>query len=155
MQEQSSWLNQVAGYHRGYAIGTHEVEFTAEETGMGLTWLSKKLGRAIAVPNMTSAGLTFIGGRLFFVNGAPASQLAYHDEKGKLVGFCLMPNPNGDEKEPTRSRNGDDLHLVDWHDQGYRYSIDGKSLAKTASHDSCTDQSGNDPRRLSSIAPIA
>ena len=91
----------------------------------GLTWLSKKLGRAIAVPDMTNAGLTFIGGRLFFVNGMPVGQLAYHDEQGKLVGFCLMPIPSGDEKELTRSRNGDDLHLVDWHDQAYRYVLIG------------------------------
>jgi len=88
---------------------------------MGLTWLSKKLGRAIAVPDMTNAGLTFVGVRLVFVNGMPVGQLSFHDEEGKLVAFCLMPNPAGDEKEPTRSQNGDDLHLVDWQDQAYRY----------------------------------
>jgi anti-sigma factor RsiW len=121
----ADWLNQVAGYHRGYAGGMREVEFNEEQVGMLLTWLSQNLGRAVAVPNLTDDGMTFIGGRLFFVDGMPVGQIAYHDQDEKLLAFCLMPNPTGEEKPPTPTRNGDDLNLVDWQDGAYRYVLIG------------------------------
>ena len=57
-----------------------EVEITAkhQEQGQMLTkWLGRTLGRSFTVP--TLEGLTFVGGRVFFVNGVPTGQIAYHD----------------------------------------------------------------------------
>ncbi|MEM9670711.1 MAG: hypothetical protein AAF950_17490 [Pseudomonadota bacterium] len=123
--ERASWLNQIAGYHRGYAGSMKEVEFRADQIGPLLTWLSRSLDRAVTVPNLTDHDLRFIGGRLFFVNGMPVAQLAYHDRLGRLTGFCFMPNPSGKEKSPSQSRNGDDLYLVDWKDEAYQYVLIG------------------------------
>ena len=121
----ASWLHQIAGYHRGYAGSMREVEFRADQIGPLLTWLSRSLGRAVTVPDLTDHDLRFIGGRLFFVNGMPVAQLAYHDRLGRLMGFCFMPNPGGEEKSPSQSRNGNDLHLVDWKDKAYQYVLIG------------------------------
>ena len=125
VSERASWLNQIAGYHRGYAGSMREVEFRADQIGPLLTWLSRSLGRAVTVPDLTDHDLRFIGGRLFFVNGMPVAQLSYHDRLGRLTGFCFMPNPSGEEKEPSQSRNGDDLYLVDWKDEAYQYVLIG------------------------------
>ena len=125
LAERTSWLNQIAGYHRGYAGSMKEVEFRADQIGPLLTWLSRSLGRAVTVPDLTEHDLRFIGGRLFFVNGMPVAQLAYHDRLGRLTGFCFMPNPSGEEKQPDQSRNGDDLYLVDWKDEAYQYVLIG------------------------------
>ena len=89
LTDSSSWLNQIAGYHRGYAGSMKEVEFRADQIGPLLTWLSRSLGRAVTVPDLTNHDLRFIGGRLFFVNGMPVAQLAYHDRLGRLTGFLL------------------------------------------------------------------
>ena len=125
LTDSTSWLNQIAGYHRGYAGSMKEVEFRADQIGPLLTWLSRSLDRAVTVPDLTDHDLRFIGGRLFFVNGMPVAQLAYHDRLGRLTGFCFMPNPSGEEKQLSQSRNGDDLYLVDWKDEAYQYVLIG------------------------------
>ena len=102
-----------------------EVEFTNEQVGPLLTWLTRKLGRPVTPPNLTEYGMEFIGGRLFFVNGMPVAQLAYHDQQGRLLGFCFMRNPRGAEKTPDQTRNGDDLYLIDWKDETYQYVLIG------------------------------
>ena len=77
------------------------------------------------VRNLTDYGMKFIGGRLFFVNGMPVAQLAYHDQQGRLLGFCFMRNPSSIEKTPDQTRNGDDLYLIDWKDDTYQYVLIG------------------------------
>jgi anti-sigma factor RsiW len=68
--------------------------------------------------------MTFIGGRLFFVNGWPVGQIAYHDRDGRLFGFCLKRNPTGTE-QPLTERQIDDLYLIDWQDPEYQYVLIG------------------------------
>ena len=123
LSKRTGWLNQIAGYHRGYAGSMREVEFQAEQIGPLLTWLSRSLDRAVTVPDLTEYGLRFIGGRLFFVNGTPVAQIAYHDHLGRLTAFCFMPNRSGQEQSPSQSQNGDDLHLIDWKDKAYQYVL--------------------------------
>ena len=125
LSKRAGWLNQVAGYHRGYAGDMNEVEFTDDQIGQLLTWLTRRLGRPVTAPDLTQYDMEFIGGRLFFVNGMPVAQLAYHDEQGRLLGFCFMRNPSGDEKTPDQTRNGDDLYLIDWKDEAYQYVLIG------------------------------
>ena len=125
LSKRAGWLNQVAGYHRGYAGSMKEVEFTDKQVGPLLTWLTRKLGRPVTAPNLTYYGMEFIGGRLFFVNGMPVAQLAYHDQQGRLLGFCFMRNPSGTEKTPDQTQSGDDLHLIDWKDETYQYVLIG------------------------------
>ena len=125
LSKRAGWLNQVAGYHRGYAGDMNEVEFTDAQLGQLLTWLTRRLGRPVTAPDLTQYDMEFIGGRLFFVNGMPVAQLAYHDENGRLLGFCFMRNPSGDEKAPDETRNGDDLYLIDWKDEAYQYVLIG------------------------------
>ena len=77
------------------------------------------------MPDLADAGMTFVGGRLLFTaKNEPIGQIAYHDRRGQLFAFCLMANPNGSEKAPTRGQNGD-LNTVSWSDQSYRYVVIG------------------------------
>lgn len=91
-RKEASWLNQVAGYHRGYAGTMREVEVSAEEQEdkQALTkWLASMIGRDFTVPDLSTSDLTFVGGRVFFVNGMSTGQIAYHDAEGRLTGFCF------------------------------------------------------------------
>ncbi|MGI9437236.1 MAG: anti-sigma factor family protein [Geminicoccaceae bacterium] len=71
-----------------------------------------------------SAGLTFVGGRVFFVNGMPTGLIAYHDREGKLTGFRFTPNSDGQESAPTLSQDND-LNLVSWQKNGIDYVLVG------------------------------
>ena len=128
LRVQSGLAAQVAGYHLGYAGNMREVEITAEQeqkSQMLTTWLSQQLGRAITIPDLSDAGMTFVGGRLFFVNGQPVGQIAYHDRHGRLTGFCLKRNSTGREEPLSRSQHGNVLQMVSWQDQAYQYLLVG------------------------------
>ncbi len=128
LRQQTGWLRQVAGYHLGYAGSMREVEVTAEQqqkTQMLTKWLSKTLGGDFAIPDLSDAGMTFIGGRVFFVNGVPVGQIAYHDSQGRLTGFCFKRNPTGSEKSLSESQYGNALQLIDWQDRDFQYVLIG------------------------------
>ena len=125
---QTGWLRQVAGYHLGYAGSKREVEDTAEQqqkAQMLTKWLSKTLGSDFSIPDLSDAGMTFIGGRVFFVNGVPVGQIAYHDSLGRLTGFCFKRNPTGTEKSLGQSQYGNALQLIDWQDRDFQYVLIG------------------------------
>jgi len=123
----SDWVTQVVGYHRGYAGTPHEVEISAEEqrSEQALTkWMKNVLGEDFTVPDLSEAGMTFIGGRVFFVNGVATGQFAYHDDQGRLTGFCLTPSEDGQE-DGWRVGQSDDLNAIYWQKKGYQYVLVG------------------------------
>jgi len=125
---QTGWLRQVAGYHLGYAGSVREVEVTADQqqkAQMLTKWLSNTLGSDFTIPDLSDAGMTFIGGRVFFVNGVPVGQIAYHDRQGSLTGFCFKRNPTGSEKSLTQSQYGNALQLINWQDRDFQYVLIG------------------------------
>lgn len=127
LREQGSWLNQVVGYHRLYAGTPREVEVSAaeQEGQQALTnWFKSMLGRNFSVPDLSAAGLTFVGGRVFAVNGIPTGQIAYHDRQGQLTGFCFKPGSEDQESGPT-FRQDDDLNLISWQKNGIDYVLVG------------------------------
>jgi len=127
LREEGSWLSQVVGYHRLYAGTPREVEVSAaeEQDKQALTkWLAKMLGHSFTVPDLSAAGLTFVGGRVFAVNGIPTGQIAYHDREGRLTGFCFKPSSDEQESTPTLSHD-DDLNLVSWQKNGIDYVLVG------------------------------
>ena len=126
-QAEASWLNQVAGYHRGYAGTMREVEVSAEQQAnkqMLTKWLASILGRDFTVPDLSKADLTFIGGRVFFVNGVPTGQIAYHDAEGRLTGFCFTESPEQADRDLAVAQD-QDLNLVSWSKQGVDYVLIG------------------------------
>ena len=94
-------------------------------------WLSGMLGRPITVPELPDlpdvpdAEMTFIGGRLFFVNGWPVGQIAYHDEQDRLTGFCMKRNPTGAVQGLERRQFDDQLQMVHWQDEEFQYVLVG------------------------------
>ena len=125
LRKQGSWLNQVVGYHRGYAGTMREVEVSAEEQRkkQALTkWLGSTFGGPFTVPDLE--GLTFVGGRVFFVNGVPTGQIAYHDSEGRLTGFCFTPGPVGATTALSAGQDND-LNLLYWEKEGLRYVLLG------------------------------
>ena len=127
LRKEGSWLNQVVGYHRGYAGTRREVEITAQEQQqkrMLTKWLGRMLGRPFTVPALE--GFTFVGGRVFFVNGVPTGQIAYHDNIGRLTAFCFSPAPGNQMTELSKGQDGN-LNLVYWEKAGMRYVLVGSA----------------------------
>ena len=63
----------------------HPVEVWAGEKDHLKTWLSKRLARPLAIPDLGEGGLTLVGGRLLPAANGPAAQVMYQDETGSRV----------------------------------------------------------------------
>lgn len=54
----------------------------------------------------------------------PTGQIAYHDQEGKLLGFCFTPS--GDKKTTELALDQrDDLNLAHWQKAGLQYVLVG------------------------------
>lgn len=127
LEASTSWLVQVAQYHRIYASTArrHLVEVGADEQEHIEAWLETVLERPIPVPDLSEYGVTFQGARLLGVNEKPVAELVYLDADDQPLAFCIIPSTEG-AGEPRVSTNRD-LNLIDWRDGQYAYAIVGWS----------------------------
>ena len=125
LEASTSWLVQVAQYHRIYASTArrHLVEVGADEQDHIEAWLETVLRRPIPVPDLSDFGVTFQGARLLGINEKPVAELVYLDADDQPLAFCIIPSAM-EAKQPTLSTDRD-LNLVDWRDGQYAYAIVG------------------------------
>lgn len=72
--------------HRVFAAEQrHVVEVIADETEHLQTWLTKRMGREMKVPQLEAFGLTFLGGRMLPFEDRAAAQYMYETADGKRV----------------------------------------------------------------------
>jgi anti-sigma factor RsiW len=117
-------VNEVAEYHRLYAREQrHLVEVSAAETPHLEDWLGRRLKGQLQIPNLTSQGLTFKGGRLLMFDGRPMAELVYAPADGPPIGLCIAFALPGMSGAATEQRG--DLTVNHWVDNGYVYSVVG------------------------------
>jgi len=123
----AGWLADIADYHAVYASqGRHLVEVGAEESDHIETWLGNTIGTSFTIPDMTSFGLTFEGGRLLVANGKPVAQLMYRDAAGTVVALCLQRSNAPSAGAPAfnaQTLNGFDF--VSWNAGDANYVVIG------------------------------
>ncbi len=69
----------------------HPVEVTAEAKDHLGTWLGNRIGQTVSVPDLSTQGLTLLGGRLLpGEGGEPAGQLMYETATGERVTLYLQ-----------------------------------------------------------------
>jgi anti-sigma factor RsiW len=124
MPQPTSWIMQVAEYHRVYAgEKRHLVEVAAAETPHIESWLGKRLDMPLAVPDLTAQGLTFQGARMLVIDGKPVAQLIYTPPDGRALALCIIRSPK--EDKPLTASQQDDLRLVEWRANGHGFVVVG------------------------------
>ena len=96
----------------------HAVEVDGAETEHLSSWLSNRLQTSLAMPDLSSAGLTFLGGRLLpapDVPGGRAAQLMYEDETGARLTLYVTPSMGVDTPRYELASLGLDTALF-WSD---------------------------------------
>ncbi|NKW82294.1 anti-sigma factor [Ochrobactrum pecoris] len=81
----SAWplVSEAMAAHTLYTSEiVHPVEVKAEQEQHLSAWLSKRLDRALTIPDLQAEGLSLVGGRLLPAQGGPAAQLMY-EERGR------------------------------------------------------------------------
>ncbi|SMQ75962.1 transcriptional regulator [Devosia lucknowensis] len=84
------------------AENRHAVEVPGGETEHLSTWLSNRLGTGLAMPDLSPAGLSFLGGRLLpapAIPGGRAAQLMYEDAAGQRLTLYVTPSNGVDGPE--------------------------------------------------------
>ena len=122
----SRMLTEVAEYHAVYSRETvHLVEVPAGQIDHLKAWLGRRVNGNLAVPDFSAAGLTFAGGRMVVVNGAPVAELMYTRTSGLPIGFCMFwhdatPSPITVERRKKQ-------HLATWDDGKHGYIVVGEA----------------------------
>ncbi len=86
--------NAVSAHTVYVAETRHAVEVPGAEAEHLSTWLSNRLDTALAMPDLSADGFTFLGGRLLpapDVAGGRAAQLMYEDAAGERLTLYITP----------------------------------------------------------------
>lgn len=102
----------------------HPVEVSAEAREHLGTWLGNRIGKPVAIPDLSGQGLTLIGGRLLpGADGVPAGQLMYETRDGQRVTLFLQGG-GGDDTTFAFAREGD-IGTLAWRSPDLAYVLSG------------------------------
>ena len=93
--QEKRFLKEALAAHFVYAEDqTHAVEVFAKDREHLQVWLSMRLGTKVSAPDLSEAGLTFLGGRLLSASTGPAAFLVYETEDRERVTCYITAEPD-------------------------------------------------------------
>lgn len=117
-------LTEIGQYHPIYARDTkHLVEVPASRVNDLVAWIKERTGRELAVPDLSSTGFDFAGGRVLVVNGQSVAQLLYARPGTMPLGICFTALAGA--PQPQRIDHHGEVNLISWSDGRYAYVIVG------------------------------
>jgi anti-sigma factor RsiW len=118
----SALTRDAVSAHRIFSVEvTHPVEVRANQGAHLAGWIAKRLGRSLPLPDLSSVGLTLIGGRVLPAGQDAAAQLMYEDEHGMRVTLYVRVGESGTTAFRF-ARHGDILTFF-WIDDGCGYAV--------------------------------
>lgn len=113
------------------------VEIKASDEAQLVRWASRRLDRAVKVPNLSSAGYTFLGGRVVPTPHGPAALYMYDNGSGTRL-VMLTRTMRIDKNAPMSIDDKGQVATVSWAKDGLGYSLVGpinpESLHSIADH---------------------
>ena len=84
----AAWANEA---HDVFAIDENRPgEFGADSTEQATSWLRKRVGVNVAIPNLSANNLEFVGARLVGQGGAPAALMTYEGANATRVSVYVQ-----------------------------------------------------------------
>ncbi len=124
-------LDEATEYHQVLSRETtHLVEVPASQSDEIRRWLGHRIERRIDIPDLTQAGLDFVGARLQVIDGKPVANLYYNRDRGPPIAICLTQFEGAAEPVQIDRRNG--LRVASWFDGHFAYLIVGDLEASMA-----------------------
>lgn len=126
LPEATAPMDDAVDAYRTFATDrVRPVEMTARDGGELQTWLSGRLGRPVALPDLAPYGFDLLGGRLLSTGNGPAVLLMYEDRGGQRVSFYIRPSSRPGELTGTRHDGG--LATKYWFRNGYGFAVVGRA----------------------------
>lgn len=126
----------------------HPVEVAASQEQHLTTWLTKRMGTDIHIPNLGDDGYELLGGRLLPAESGPAAQFMYQDAHGRRLTLFLRRNAQHSGDTAFRFAQAGDIRGFYWVDRDLGYAligdVDKETLARVA-HTVYRDLNGPGP----------
>lgn len=117
-------LDEVAEYHGVFSHETtHLAEVPAAKPDVFAQWMSERLGVPVSAPDLRAAGLTYAGGRMLVIDGAPVADFLYVRPDGPPVAFCVARNDA--DAAPLAVTTKESLEVAHWSRGGNTYLVVG------------------------------
>ncbi len=110
-----------AAYRTFVVEVAHPVEVGVQQEAHLLQWLSKRLGRKLAAPDLSSFGYRLMGGRLLPGGSGAAAQLMYDDASGRRLTIYVRA-AEGTETAFRFQKEGEASTFA-WIDQGFGFAV--------------------------------
>lgn len=108
--------------HRTFVVEVaHPVEVDASREAHLVQWLSKRLGRPLAAPDLAPFGWRLMGGRLLTAGTGPAAQLMYEDGAGERLTVWVAAGEEG--RTAFRFRADGTTATFAWIDDGFGFAV--------------------------------
>ncbi|CAH2603553.1 Anti-sigma factor [Rhodovastum atsumiense] len=117
---------QALASHAVYAVDPRRpVELDADARDDLAQWLSNRLKRPLAVPDLMAAGYALLGGRLLATErGGAAALFVYADRQGQRASVLLRPMAPELRAPPREDRSGR-VSVCAWIESGLGYAVAG------------------------------
>jgi anti-sigma factor RsiW len=116
---------QAIEAHSVYAVEVrHPVEVPGSDKDHLQAWLTKRVGTAFKVPDLTEQGYALLGGRLLSGDEGPAALLMYEDQKGQRISVVLAA-PGTDMDTALKVQERGKLIACTWQDGKLAVAVAG------------------------------
>jgi len=116
---------EAAASYAAYAPDqVRPVEIRASDRDVLAAWTTKRVGRAVAIPDLAAAGYRLMGGRVVPTEHGPAALFMYDDDRGTRLVMLARPM-RSDRDMPMAPHAEGDLNGLAWADHGLGYSLVG------------------------------
>lgn len=117
---------QAIEAHTVYAVEIrHPVEVPGADKDHLQAWLTKRVGTAFKVPDLTEQGYALLGGRLLSGDAGPAAMLMYEDQQGQRVSVVLSA-PGTDMETALKVQQQGKLTACTWQDGKLAVAVAGE-----------------------------
>jgi len=119
----------------------HPVEVDAEQQQHLAGWLTKRLGKAVIIPDLSSTGFSLLGGRLLPGEDKPAAMFMYENAQGQRITLNITRSVDGSTPTAFQFTEEQSIRTFYWIDNGFGYALSGEidkppllSLANSVYH---------------------
>jgi len=125
--EQMIVADSAIAAHRIY-VGErlHPVEVPGDQETHLVQWLSRRVGRPLFAPNLTTQGYRLIGGRLLPAGGQAAAMFMYENSGGTRLTLYARSSP-GEGETAFRFESQDGISAFSWIDNGLSYVVSARA----------------------------
>jgi anti-sigma factor RsiW len=116
------------GYETYASDASRPVEMGPAQRAELVGWVSSRLGRQVAIPDLAAAGYGFVGGRLVMTEHGPAGLFIYQDARATRLALMVRPMAV-DQDTPTMKRIDGPHAGYAWADRGLGYGVVGANEA--------------------------